>query len=171
MSMMFLVMTMALMTIRRRMMTNRNGRPPKTDRTAIAQSREGEDDGLLGPQYIQPRLPYSYPAHKSFSVNILGGIGVISHLNNCCSGSPKKSVIVSSSCPSLERKFLEIEMQLYYFPVLYYSVRLYRLHVQQPVFNWYPMLSQLTFVQICFNRVFNCCCRQFQVWAGFRELL
>ena len=59
------------------------GRPPKTDRTAIAQSREGEDDGLLGPQYIQPRLPYSYPAHKSFSVTILGEIRVISHLNNC----------------------------------------------------------------------------------------
>ena len=33
------------------------GRPPKTDRTAIAQSREGEDDGLFGPQYIQPAPP------------------------------------------------------------------------------------------------------------------
>ena len=50
------------------------GRPPKTDRTAIAQSREGEDDGLFGPQYIQTRPPYSYSDHKSFSINILGGI-------------------------------------------------------------------------------------------------
>ena len=50
------------------------GRPPKTDRTAIAQSREGEDDGLFGPQYIQTRPPYSYSDHKSFSISILGEI-------------------------------------------------------------------------------------------------
>ena len=42
------------------------GRPPKTDRTAIAQSREGEDDGLFGPQYIQDRPPYSYEDRKKF---------------------------------------------------------------------------------------------------------
>ena len=58
-----------MMTIRRKMMTNRNGRPPKTDRTAIAQSREGENDRLFPLQYIQLRPPYSYFDHQSFPEN------------------------------------------------------------------------------------------------------
>ena len=70
MPMMFTVMTIALMTIRRMMMTNRNGRPPKTDRTAIAQSREGENDRLFPLQYIQLRPPYSYFDHQSFPENL-----------------------------------------------------------------------------------------------------